>query len=134
MDCNFKILEDKKLSIDEFITDIQKEKWDYYYYQHDIENTNHEAKFLLGKGLFSFDSIEFDTEYGWAINLYRGDDRDGHFLSIGGDSDRKDNQITYIHKKKMLNTMFNLTGTSYTVYFANMDKRIIFGALKIEET
>lgn len=30
--------------------------------------------------------------------------------------------------------MFNLTGTSYTVYFANMDKRIIFGALKIEET
>lgn len=130
MSNSFKILEDKKLSRDEFIADIQKEKWKHYYYQHDIESPNPNAQFVLARGQFEFDSIEFNTAWGDAIRLYNRKNPDDHFLKIGSNTDKKDNQVAYVHKEKVLNTTFNLTGTSYIVHFINTDKTISFGASK----
>ena len=100
MSTNFKTLEDKKLSREEFIKDIRQEKWKYYIYRQDIESPNHNAEFVLARGHISFDSIEFDTIWDDAIRLYNKNDKDGHFLAIGSNTDKKDNQVAYVHKEK----------------------------------
>ncbi|MDY4000359.1 MAG: hypothetical protein SOY73_14935 [Blautia sp.] len=124
MSSSFKILEDKKLSRDEFIADIQKEKWKHYYYQHDIESPNPNAQFVLARGQFEFDSIEFNTDCGDAIRLYNRKNPDDHFLNIGYKN------IAYVHKEKVLSNTFNLISTSYIVHFIGTDKIISFGASK----
>lgn len=129
MSGNFKTLESKMLSREEFVKDIKKEKWKRYYYKlDDIENPNYNAEFVLARGQVSFDSIEFDIIWNEAILLYNKNDKEGHFLSIGGNTSRKDNQVAYVHKEKVLNVVFNLIGTSYTVHFVNTDKTVRFGA------
>lgn len=128
MSTNFKTLEDKKLSREEFIKDIRQEKWKHYIYRQDIESPNHNAEFVLARGQFTFDSIEFDTIWNDAICLYNKNDKDGHFLAIGSNTDKKDNQVAYIHKEKMLNIDFDLIGISYTVHFVNTDRTVRFGA------
>lgn len=124
MSNSFKTLEDKDLSIDEFISDIQKEKWKNYYYQHDIENPSPNAQFVLARGQFEFDSIEFNTVYGSTIHFYNKESPDNHFLNIGYKN------IAYVHKKKMLSKTFNSISTSYTVHFIGTDKTINFSASK----
>lgn len=128
MSSNFKILESKMLSREGFIKDIKKEKWKHYYYQLDIENPNYNAEFVLARGQISFDSIEFDTIWHDAIRLYNKDNYDRHFITIGGNTSKKDDQVAYVHKEKVLNVTFNLIGTSYTVHFVNTDKTLRFGA------
>lgn len=133
MSSSFKVLEDKTLSREEFINDIQKEKWNHYYYQQDIDNPKSNAEYVLARGQFSFDSIEFDTMWRDAIRLYNKNNADGHFLSIGSNTNKKDNQVAYIHKEKTLNIAFNLIGTSYTVHFVTTNKTVRFGASKTIE-
>ena len=128
MSDSFKVLEDEKFSREEFIEDITREKWMHYYYSLDIENPKHNAEFVLARGQISFDSIEFDTIQGDAIRLYNKNNYDKHFLSIGANANKKDNQVAYVHKEKVLNTTFDLIGTSYTVHFVNTDKTVRFGA------
>ncbi len=130
MSDSFKVLESKKLSREEFIEDITREKWKHYYYSLDIENPNHNAEFVLARGHILFDSIEFDTMWRDAIRLYNKNSYDEHFLAIGSNTNKKDNQVAYVHKEKVLNKTFNLIGTSYTVHFVNTDKTVRFGASK----
>ena len=126
----FKILEDKMLSLEELINDVQKENWSCYYFKHDIENSNPYSQYVLARGQFCFDSIEFNTMCGDAIRLYNKNNSNGHFLSIGSNTDKKDNQVVYIHKEKMLNMTYDFTGISYTVHFADTNKTVRFGASK----
>ena len=128
MSSNFKTLEDKKLSREELIKDITREKWKHYYYSLDVENPNSNAEFVLARGQFTFDSIEFDTIWNDAIRLYNKNDKDGHFLAIGSNTDKKDNQVAYVHKQKTLNIDFDLIGTFYTVHFVNTDRTVRFRA------
>ncbi len=130
MSDSFKKLEDKKLSREEFIEDITREKWKHYYYSLDIENPDHNAEFVLARGQFTFDSIEFDTIWRDAIRLYNENSYEEHFLAIGSNVLKKDNQVAYVHKEKVLNKTLNLIGTSYTVHFVYTKKTVRFGASK----
>lgn len=130
MSDNFKVLEDKKLSREEFIEDITKEKWKHFYYSLDIENPNHNAEFVLARGCISFDSIEFDTMWRDAIRLFNKNSYEEHFLAIGSNESKKDNQVAYVHKEKVLNKTFNLIGISYTVHFVYTNKTVKFRASK----
>lgn len=114
--------------MNEFIIDIQKENWKYFYCQQDIQNTNPYAQFVLARGQFKFDSIAFNTGWHDAIRLYNSEDPDEHFLFIGSNSDKKDNQVAYVHKEKVLSTTFNSIRTSYIVHFVNTNQTVRFNA------
>lgn len=128
MSIYLKISDEKILSREEFIKDIKQNKWKHYIYQQEIENTDHNAEFVLARGRFTFDSIEFDTIWNNAIRLYNKNDKGGHFLAIGSNTDKKDNQIAYVYKDKTLKQVLNIIRTSYTVHFVNTDKTVRFEA------
>ncbi|MBQ2886429.1 MAG: hypothetical protein IJE43_22145 [Alphaproteobacteria bacterium] len=119
-----------KLSKQEFINDILNEHWDTYNYQCDVENCNPYAEYILARGQFIFDSIEFDTGFGHAIYLFNAKNKKEHFLSIGGRDNTKDDAIDYVEKEMIFNKCTNSISAIYIVHFVETEQVVKFGAYK----